>query len=283
MLSAPSGDESYTYGKPPSSFGQDLLSDRSGMTPRRVRRRRERARDPPTLAAMLSHQIEAVTFVPPEVLFTGAYTVVIVVLMWSVWSMSSQASALRAEASSLAANPKVQDLERTELLRLVMDRLCDDYTYILDEANRALNMDNVSYNPQASTFAYNSLLPQLYTGLELINNISRGYRADKEHTMLLQLASANPSGIGSPEWTFKHDSRIRRTLGQPLRHASSNIEEHAGASAPRPPPLVERYLPTVPDFLAHPTQGTGLPEPKVSHLRYILIFLLVAILVTRAL
>eukprot|EP01059_Diplonema_ambulator_P009247 TRINITY_DN19081_c0_g1_i2.p1 TRINITY_DN19081_c0_g1~~TRINITY_DN19081_c0_g1_i2.p1 ORF type:complete len:243 (+),score=107.03 TRINITY_DN19081_c0_g1_i2:106-834(+) len=233
----------------------------------RKEKKREKKRRP-AWQDILEGVGQVVSALPLAVVGWAAYGILVLVLVTSWYGVYSESAAVHHEVAMLQGNAKLRELEKVELSKKLLDRVNDDYHYILEEVEHALEMDNVTKRG-GSAFAYSLLLPELFAGLQLINNITRLCKEDPLHTILLKLASNNPSGIGGPEWGFKRDEQIRASLGPPLR--------------------LTQETDAIPDTNWIPsfhTPDLNIPIKTSSfsfaHLRYVLIVVLVVVLVARA-
>ena len=138
--------------------------------------------------------------------------------------LAQRLSVVHVELARLQGHEKVQGMERVELSRLVLQRIYDDYAFVLGESDRAAHMRNVTATAATAHLVFHQILPELYYGVEMANNVSsHSPRPDQFHDLLLALSKKSPGSVGSAQWKFKRESQIRYHTGPPLRLSSTKV------------------------------------------------------------
>ena len=156
---------------------------------------------------------------PPSTIGVAAYVVVACFLFIYWLSLTHRLSGLQAELG--AGGEKLRAVERYEVAKLLLHRIYEDTTYLLDEAERAVALHNTTLAKETEGLAYGSLLPQLYSCIELAANITSQARVDARHDVLLSISRYDPGSVGSAQWRFKRETLLRSLAGHPLALAST--------------------------------------------------------------
>eukprot|EP00754_Rhynchopus_humris_P050403 Rhum_TRINITY_DN8943_c0_g1::Rhum_TRINITY_DN8943_c0_g1_i1::g.30511::m.30511 len=187
-----------------------------------ARRRRRRSRV--DLTTLLDAARTALGSVSPAALGIVVYCAVAGFLLVYWHHLSQRLSVVNAELARLQGHEKVQGMERVELSRLVLQRIYDDYSFVLGESDRAAHMRNVTATAATAHLVFHQILPELYYGVEMANNVSsHSPRPDQFHDLLLALSKKSPGSVGSAQWKFKRESQIRYHTGPPLRLSSTKV------------------------------------------------------------